>query len=254
MAINKNPFNLPTEKIGLPSKGLIYPVDHVLSQGFVELVYPSAKQEDILTNANYLEKGIAVDKYLESILLTEASLEDMIPGDKDTVMVASRILGFGSKYTTNVRLDKDPEPVTFDLTTMKEREIDFEIFTKGVNEFLYTLPGGVEVKFKFLNGHDVKRMMDEEAGFRKVNPNYSADTTLYLSHALVEVNGSRKTKDIRDFVDQRLLQLHARELKKYITSISPGYTWRANAVRANKNNEAVEDLAVPYTINFFWPA
>lgn len=253
MAINKNPFNLPTEKIDLPSKGLVYPTDHILSQGFVELVYPSAKQEDILTNANYLEKGIAVDKYLESILLTECSLEDMIPGDKDAVMVATRILGFGSKYTTNVRFDKDPEPVTFDLTTMKEREVDFSQFEKGKNEFSYELPDGTTLKYKFLTGTDAKRMMEEEAGERKIKQDYSADTTLYLKHSIVEVDGSRSTKDIRAFVD-RMLQLHARELKKHIVSMSPGYIWKADAVRVNKNNEAVEDLVVPYTVNFFWPA
>ena len=133
MQINKNPLGLPTEFIDLPSKGLPYPAEHPLSVGKVEVVYPSAKQEDILTNANYIDKGLSytVDKYLESILLTEVSLDDFLPGDKDGLMIAARILGLGKNYTTMLTVDKKPEPITFDLTTLKEKEVDTTLFKAG---------------------------------------------------------------------------------------------------------------------------
>lgn len=249
---NKNPFNAPTEKIDLPSKGKIYPTDHPLHAGFVEVMYPGARQEDILTNSNYLEKGTAVDKYLESILITDVSLDDFIPGDKDALMIAARILGFGSKYTTSVKVGKNYENVTFDLSTFKEREINWDLFTPGVNEFSYKLSRGIDVKFKLLNGKDSTRMAEEEEGMRKVQPEYSADTTLYLKYALTEVGGNRDTGKIRNFVDRELLQIDARELKKHIVSMSPGYIWKAAGVRPNKG--IVEDLQVPYTADFFWPA
>lgn len=250
--INKNPLGLPTEFIDLPSKGLPYPAEHPLSAGKVEVVYPSAKQEDILTNANYIDKGLSytVDKYLESILLTEVSLDDFIPGDKDGLMIAARILGLGKNYTTMLTVDKKPEPITFDLTTLKEKEVDATLFKAGVNEFSYKLERGVDIKFKLMDGHDMEKMFQEEEGIKKTSPQYSANTSLYLKHAIVEVDGKRGTKDIRDFVD-RMLQADTRELKKYIQSITPGYVWRANGVRAN--NEVVEDLFVPYTADFFWP-
>lgn len=252
MAVNKNPFGLPTEKIDLPSKGLIYPTDHILSQGFLEVVYPGAKQEDILTDPSYLEKGVSTDKYLESILLTDVQLNDMIPGDRDALVIAARILGLGKKYSTAIRIDKKPEFVTFDLTTFKEREIDFSLFKPGVNEFSYTLERGIDIKFKLLNGFDSDKMSEEETGFKKVKPDYSADTSLYLKYAIIEVDGDRSTGGIRKFVDEKFLAVDIRELKKYIVSLSPGYIWRADGVRANK--EIVEDLFVPYTADFFWPA
>jgi hypothetical protein len=56
--------------------------------------------------------------------------------------------------------------------------------------------------------------------------------------------------EIRKFVD-RMLQTDTRELKKYISEVTPGYVWKANGVRAN--NEVVEDLYVPFTADFFWP-
>jgi hypothetical protein len=251
MASNKNPFNLPTAKIDLPSKGLIYPIEHVLHQGFVEVVYPGAKQEDILTNSNYLDKGEAVDKYLDSVLLTEVSFEDFTPGDKDAVMIGIRILGMGKSYTTAITLDKKPEPVTFNITTLKEREVDFSLFAPGINEFSYTLVDrNVALKFKLLFNKDVTDMIAEEAGMKKLQKDYSADTSLFLKYAITEVNGDRNTKVIRDFVD-RMLQIDTKELKRYITSVTPAYIWRADGVKANK--EIVEDLFVPYTADFFWP-
>ena len=54
-------FNMPTEVVELPSKGIVYPEDNPLSSGKVEIKYMTAKEEDILTNQSYIEKGIVVD-------------------------------------------------------------------------------------------------------------------------------------------------------------------------------------------------
>jgi hypothetical protein len=262
----KNPHNLPLERVDLPSKGLVYPESNLLSQGFIEILPPGARQEDILTNGNYLDKGNAVDKYLESILVTDVALDDMIPGDKDGFMLAARVLGLGKTYTTQVRLDGKNEIVSFDLTSFKEREnwVTLEgkdyvcpngtIFAKGLNEFSYNLPEGkASIKFKLLTGKDQVELEAEESGMRKASPDYSADTSLFLKFSIIEVNGSRATGDIRKFVDnpRELPQYMIKELKKYIISVSPGYIWKADGVKANK--EIVEDLPVPYTVDFFWP-
>ena len=47
-------FKLPTETVELPSKGLLYPEGHPLSEGTIEIKYMTAKEEDILTNQNYI--------------------------------------------------------------------------------------------------------------------------------------------------------------------------------------------------------
>ena len=61
-------FNMPTEVVELPSKGIVYPEDNPLSSGKVEIKYMTAKEEDILTNQSYIEKGIVVDKVLKSVI------------------------------------------------------------------------------------------------------------------------------------------------------------------------------------------
>ena len=47
-------FQLPTEIVELPSKGLLYPADSELSKGTIEIKYMGAKEEDILTNQSYI--------------------------------------------------------------------------------------------------------------------------------------------------------------------------------------------------------
>jgi hypothetical protein len=45
----------PTEMVELPSKGLLYPKDSPLAAGKIEMKYMTAREEDILTNQNYIQ-------------------------------------------------------------------------------------------------------------------------------------------------------------------------------------------------------
>ena len=56
--MSENKFKFPTEEVELPSKGLLYSKDHPLKSGKIEMKYMTAKEEDILTNQNYISKGI----------------------------------------------------------------------------------------------------------------------------------------------------------------------------------------------------
>jgi endonuclease YncB( thermonuclease family) len=82
-------FKFPTEQIELPSKGLPYSPDSELSKGVIEMKYMSAKEEDILTNQNFIEKGIVIKVY-----------------DGDTITIASKLPYRDSKlYRFSVRLN-----------------------------------------------------------------------------------------------------------------------------------------------------
>ena len=67
MKETKNQF--PTEEVTLPSKGLLYPEDSPLRSGIIEMKYMTAKEEDILTNQNYVKQGTVVDKLLKSLII-----------------------------------------------------------------------------------------------------------------------------------------------------------------------------------------
>ena len=62
-------LTLPTEQVELPSRGLVYPLDNPLSSGKIEMKYMTAKEEDILTNQNYIKDGSVIDKLLKSLIV-----------------------------------------------------------------------------------------------------------------------------------------------------------------------------------------
>ena len=97
MAEEKRQF--PTEVIDLPSKGHFYPADNPLSSGQVELKYMTAKEEDILTSVNLIQKGLAIDKLLTSLIVNkDINIKDILIGDKNAIMIAARVLGYGKEY------------------------------------------------------------------------------------------------------------------------------------------------------------
>ena len=63
----------------------------------------TAKEEDILTSPNLIKKGTVIDKLLESVIVTEGvKIDDLLVGDKNAIMIATRILGYGKDYNVTV--------------------------------------------------------------------------------------------------------------------------------------------------------
>jgi len=92
-------FKFPTETVELPTKGLIYSKDNPLSSGKVEMKYMTAKEEDILTNQNYIKQGVVIDKLLKSLIIDKKiNYDEMVTGDRNAVLISSRILGYGKAY------------------------------------------------------------------------------------------------------------------------------------------------------------
>ena len=108
----------PTETIDLPSKGLIYPKDNPLSNGKVEMKYMTAKEEDILTNQSYIESGTVLDKLLQSLIISDVNYNDIITGDKNALLIAARVLGYGKDY----KFEYKGEEVEVDLSIIDNKQ------------------------------------------------------------------------------------------------------------------------------------
>ena len=125
-------YKFPTEMVDLPSKGYFYADGHPLSSGKVEVKYMTAKEEDILTSQNLIQQGSVIDKLLESLIVDKSiKLDDMLIGDKNAIMVAARILGYGKDY----EFTYDGVEQTVDLSILEPEKMDFSKFTKGQNLF-----------------------------------------------------------------------------------------------------------------------
>lgn len=211
-------FKMPTEVIDLPSKGLLYPEDSPLSSGQIEIKYMTAKEEDILTNQAYIKKGTVVDKLLQSLIITKINYDDLLVGDKNAILVACRILGYGKDY----EFEYDGERQSIDLSTVENKPFDESLITKGVNEFRYTLPHSQnEITFKILTGADERKIERELEGLKKISKENTPELTTRLKHIITSVNGSTESKDIRSFVDNAMLARDSRALREYMRQIQP---------------------------------
>ena len=239
-------FKIPTEQVDLPSKGKFYPEGHPLSSGTVEMKYMTAKEEDILTNQNYISKGIVIDKLLKSLLVTEFPYDDLLIGDKNAIMVAARILSYGKDYD----IEYNGEKITVDLSEIKEKDTS-NVKREETGDFKFTLPkSGNEVTFKLLTHGDDKKIDREVEGLKKISRDNDTSMSTRLKHIITSVNGERETATVRQFVDQGLLAADARALREEYSRVQPDVEFKVYHV----NEDGVgEDINVPVTINFFWP-
>lgn len=244
-------FTVPSEVIDLPSKGLLYPKENPLSSGSVETYYMTAKSEDILTNVNLLRQGIAIEKMLKSIIKSPIAYEDLTLGDRNGLLVAARILGYGKDYALKITnpTTGEAEEINVDLQTLKYKDIDFSVFQNG--EVTYELPFSKNtVTFKILTVADDKQI-DEEAKAIKKTLGYEPGASERLKYQITSVNGDRTQKTIRDFIDSgALLARDSNPLRKYMNSVTPDIDM---STTVTLKDGTTLDIDVPMTSEFFFP-
>ncbi len=237
-------FKFPSEEVELPSKGLIYPKDHPLSSGKIELKYMTAKEEDILTNQSYIQKGTVLNKLLDSVILTEGvKQQDLILGDKNAVLVATRILGYGAEYKFVYR----GEEKIVDLSSLENKEFDESLITPGKNEFEFVLPHTkTPITYKILTGVDESKIDRELEGLKKINKNAAPELSTRLKYIITSVNGESGSKEVREFVDNFLLAIDSKALRKHLRDTQPDVDLRYI-------DEDGKEVSIPIGISFFWP-
>tara|TARA_Y100001963_G_scaffold41514_1_gene58168 strand:- start:12083 stop:12829 length:747 start_codon:yes stop_codon:yes gene_type:complete len=242
-----NQTTFPAEEVTLPSKGLLYPKDSPLSKGVIEMKHMTAREEDILTNANLIENGTVIDKLLQSLIITPCDYENLLSGDKNAILIAARILGYGSDY----QFEYNGETIDFDLSTIKDKVLDESLVTDGKNEFEFTLPTSKRlITFKFLTHSDERAIDNELKGLKKLNKLSIADLTTRMKHIILSVDGDYDKKTVRNFVDTEFLARDARELRKYIGKIQPSVDLSYDYEDSRGN---ITKIDIPVGISFFWP-
>jgi hypothetical protein len=236
-------FKFPTEMVELPSKGFFYPTDHPLKEGKLEMRYMTAREEDILANANYIQQGIVLDKLLESLIVSpKFNLEDLLIGDKNALLVAARVLGYGSNYTVSY----GKKTQTIDLSKLENINNDFTNLTEGVNEFSYVMPAtSTPITFKLLTSKDEKSIDKELEGLRKVNPN-AGELTTRFRFIITSVSGKRDMSSIIDFIDNYFLATDSRAFREHYKNTMPD-------VDMSYEEEGGRFRTIPIGLDFFWP-
>jgi len=249
-------FSTPTEHVDLPSGGKFYPEGHPLcGKESIEIKYMTAKEEDILTSQSLLKKGLAIERLLESVILDKnINPKSMLVGDRNAVLIAARITGFGSDYETQITCPScsTTSEYSFDLDEATTKEISL---LEGVTEnaegtFTLTLPTTkVETEVKLLNGQDEARILAQQES-KKKHKLPETPLTDQLKSIIVSVNGHTDRSVVNNFVDN-MPSRDTRHLRKIYDSITPNidmtYDFDCKACGANT------DVAVPFTVSFLWP-
>ena len=237
----------PTEVVDLPSKGLLYPEGSPLSSGKIEIKYMTAKEEDILTSANLIKQGVVVEKLLESLIVDKSiKVDDLLIGDKNSVLIASRILAYGKEYEVEI----DGRKIEVDLTTLKDIPLDESITSKGSNEFEFELPATKrKLTFKLLTSGDEKTIAEEVRGYEKID-GIGYELTTRLKHSIISIDGDTKRASINSFVDNEFLSRDSIAFRTHVASIMPDVDMTSSYTDEEGNEK---EFTVPMTVTFLWP-
>ena len=245
----------PTEIITLPSGGKCYPSTSPLSNGTLEIKYMTAKEEEILTSQNLIKKGVVLDKLFESIVVDKnINIDDIILGDKNAIMLATRILGYGPEYKFEISTDDgDTEEVVIDLGKVKTKEIDISKLNSE-NRYKFKTPStGTELEFKILTHGDEKLIDSDVKAMQRLNKNgTSSELTTRYRYMITAVDGKSDTKTIVDFINNRFLTRDTRAFREYIKELTPDI--KMEFEYTNPITEEMEVRPITMGVGFFWPA
>ncbi len=246
-------YDFATEIVALPSEGKCYPESNPLSSGQIELKYMTAREEEILTTQSLIKKGVVLDKLFEAIIVDKkVNPDDILLGDKNAIMLATRILGYGPEYKVDVFLDNgEKEEAVVDLGKVQTKEIDFTKLSRE-NRYTFKTSTGNELVFKLLTHGDEKKIDNDIKAMQRLNKESNGNelTTRYR-YMIISVDDKEDTKSIIDFINNRFLAKDTKAFREYLKELQPDIKMEFNFT--NPETGETEVRPIPMGVGFFWP-
>lgn len=249
-------YNFPTEVVPLPSKGLLYPKDHPLASGFIDIKYMTAREEDILTSSNLIKQGKVIDKLLQSLIVTPMNYADIYTGDKNAIMIAARILGYGKDYEVEIEdpfSPNDKQIEVIDLQTIEDKEINWDLIPEHQNNFEFVLPHSKrKITFQLMT-HGVEQLIQNELknNALKRKDGIDREFSTRMKHLITSIDDDYDKKAVNNFVDNELFSLDSKSLREYIQKVSPDVDLKFEFISQITGESMIMDI--PMGISFFWP-
>ena len=254
MAENKK-YDFPTEVISLPSQGKCYPKEHPLASGEVEIKYMTAKEEEILSSQNLIKKGVVLDMLFESIIADKTlNIDDIVIGDKNAIVLATRILGYGPEYKVQIPNEYgENEDVTIDLSKVQTKDIDYDKLKRD-NVYEFVTPTGKNViQFKLLTHGDEKKVQQDVRALDRLNKGgISQELTTRYRYMIKSVDGKEDTKSIVDFINNKFLSRDTRAFRNHLSELQPDMDMSFEY--DNPESGEKERMTIPMGVGFFYPS
>jgi len=250
-------FVRPTSIVVLPSNGKFYPEGHPLhGETEIEIRQMTTAEEDILMSRTLLKKGTAIDKFLFKILDGTVHPDDLLLGDKNAVLIQSRIDGYGAEYTTSVVCPACQARIkhSFDLHEHQLFEGDDADSQEGVtatdnSTFIISLDNGWEVEVCALNGHHEKAMSKAMQARQKANLPEST-VQEQLRNMIVSVSGHSDKSTINKCISH-MSGKQSRHLRDVYKRLIPNVDLKQEVTCTECYSSS--EMEVPLTADFFWP-
>ena len=248
-------FEVPVESVPLPSMGVVYGTDSPLfRQETVDIKAMTAREEDILTSRALIKKGTVITHLLRSCMINkQVDPDEMLTGDRNAIMTAIRITGYGADYNVEVECPACSErsKQKFDLTTLPIKRLNVNPIAEGANLFEYVLPvSKKKVRFKFLTGADEAELgvMQE----RRKKQGSAADNlvTQRLMFAIQAVDNVTDKTKIAAFC-RNMPARDSLELRRHIDLNEPGVEMKSWMDCPSCLEHA--EVRLPIGAAFFWP-
>jgi hypothetical protein len=248
-------FDIPVETVPLPSQGKAYDQDHPLyNTTTVDIRAMTAREEDILTSRALIKNGTVISHLIQSCMVTKGvDVRSLLSGDRNALMIAVRITGYGADYNTDVACPActAKQVSSFTLSDLEVKPLEIDPVAEGQNAFEFVLPvSGKKIQFKFANGYDEEEATTIAERRKKqglISENLITDM---LTRAIIAIDGDEDKSKIASFV-RYMPARDSLALRNYINDNEPGVNTNVTFKCTSCDHE--EDIALPMGVNFFWP-
>jgi hypothetical protein len=251
-------FVAPTEFVELPSKGA-YPEGHPAhGQEVLEIRYMTAKEEDILASQTLLKKGIAIERMIDSLIVSNTiRAQDLLVGDRNALIIAARISGYGKHYQTTVacpacgardELNFNLEETSIIESCTEDEELNLKRLNTGIFETVAPF-SKFKIQFKLLDGKDeifLTKMINDKKK-RKMQETVLTDQFKIM---ITSIEGHSDRTVVDKYVDN-MPTLDSRHIKACYKLAAPDVKITKPFTCGSCNHE--QELEVPFNADFFWP-
>ena len=214
----------------------------------------TAREEEILASQNLVRKGVVIDKLFESIIVEKGiNVDDIVLGDKNAILLATRVLGYGPEYKIEMTNSLgEPQEVTVDLGKVQTKEIDFELLSPE-NRYEFTTPHGKnKLEFKILTHGDEKKIDADIKALSRLNKSgVSAELTTRYRFMILSVDGQSDTQSITSFINNKFITRDTKAFREYIAKITPDINMEFDF--EDEQTGETEVRSIPMGVGFFWP-
>lgn len=251
-------WEVPVDVAPLPSNGVVYSRESTLAgRETVEIRAMTAKDEDILLSQAYIKSGTVITKLIESCLVDKSiKVNEMLSGDRNAVMISTRITGFGADYKIRTECEhcEKEQDVTIDLSSLAIKRLGAEPIKRGKNLFTTTLPiTKKEVLFKLMTVNDEleaaasAKRKEKLLGIKEDQNRL----TQSLMRIIDSIEGITDRNKILKFVENMPVR-DSRHIRNTIREIEPGIDMNTSFECSGCELEAQVEISLG--VGFFWPS